>query len=109
MAQYQRPDCLVDDGANLPVPGVGRIAGALIAELGGEADADRPVPGVGHADAGTDVVADPLDALAAAFAGEDVEANFRPFVDALRDFDGFVLGMIGGLACRRRRCAGRRR
>ena len=43
------------------------------------------------------MVADPLDALAAALAGEDVEADLRPVVDALRDLDGLVLGVIGGL------------
>jgi len=27
-------------------------------------------------------------------AGEDVEADFGPSVDSLRDFDGFVFGVV---------------
>ena len=43
------------------------------------------------------MVADPLRAGAALLAGEDVEADFGPVVDALGNFDGLVLGMIGGI------------
>ena len=41
------------------------------------------------------MVAHPLNAIAAALAGENVETHLRPGVDALRDLDGFVLGIIG--------------
>ena len=88
---------LVDDGAYLPGPGVGGVDGALVADLGGEADADGPVPGGGDADAGTDVVADPLDTVAVLGAGEDVEAEFGPVVDALSEFEGLVLLVVGGV------------
>ncbi len=96
-AKYQRPSGLVDDGADLPGPGVGRVDGALVADLGGEADADGPVPAVGNADAGTDVVADPLDAVAVLPAGEDVEADLGPVVDAFGELEGFVLLVVGGV------------
>jgi hypothetical protein len=43
------------------------------------------------------MVADPLDALAAAFGSEDVEANFEPVGEAVGDLDGFVLGVVGGI------------
>src|ERR1019366_7963756 len=71
-------DGLVDDGANLPRPRVGRVDGALIPDLGRERDADRPMPAIGHADARADVVADPLHSVAGLLAGEDVEADLRP-------------------------------
>ena len=87
----------VDDGADLPGPGVGGVDGALVADLGGEADADGPVPAIGNADAGADVVADPLDAVAVLPAGEDVEADLGPVVDALGEFEGFVLLVVGGI------------
>jgi hypothetical protein len=43
------------------------------------------------------VIPNPLYALAAAFAGEDVEAYLRPIGDALRDFDGFMFDVVGGI------------
>ncbi len=55
------------------------------------------MPRLGHADAGADVVADPLYAGAALLAGEDVEANFGPVVQTLGDFDGLVFGVVGGI------------
>ena len=86
---------LVDDRANLPRPGIGRVDGALISDLGGDAEADRPVPGVWDPNAGADVVADPLDAVAILLAGEDVETDFGPVVDALCEFQRLVLLMVG--------------
>jgi hypothetical protein len=86
---------LVDDGANFPGPGVVGVDRALIANFGGEADADRPVPGFGYADARADVVADPLDAVAVLFAGEDIETHFRPAVYALGEFERLVFLMVG--------------
>src|SRR5579871_1625708 len=38
-------DRLVDDRADLPRPGVGRVGGALKADLGGNADAEPTAPG----------------------------------------------------------------
>ena len=37
-------DGFIDDGTDLPSPGVGRVDGALVTDLRGEADADGPVP-----------------------------------------------------------------
>jgi hypothetical protein len=87
---------LVDDRPNLPGPCVGRIDGALIANFGRDADADGPVPTIGHANAGADMVANPLDAVAVLPTGEDVEAYLGPVVDAFGELEGFVLLMIGG-------------
>ena len=42
------------------------------------------------------MVADPLPAVAAVHAGEDVEAGFEPLVPTLRHLQGFVEGMLGG-------------
>jgi hypothetical protein len=44
----------------------------------------------------TNVIANPLHAKAALFAGKNVKANFGPVVDALGDLDGFVFGVISG-------------
>lgn len=66
---------LVDDGTEFPGPGIGGVDGALVSDLGGEADADGPVPGGRDANAGADVIADPLDAVSGLDAGEDVEAD----------------------------------
>src|SRR5271163_2903918 len=57
---------LVDDRANLPGPGVGGVAAALVANLGGKAHVDRPVPLFGDSHARTNVIAYPLIAFAAA-------------------------------------------
>ena len=90
-------ELLIDDGAHLPSPGVGREWAALVADLIGEAQADRPIPFFGDGDAGANVVADPLNALAAALGSEDVEADFEPVGETVGDLDGFVLGMFGGI------------
>src|SRR5208283_5499153 len=89
-------DLLVDDWPNLPRPGVGSVRPALVAELGGNAHVDRPMPRLGNAHARANVVADPLIALGAAIAGEHVEPDFEPVVDTLRDFERFVEGMLVG-------------
>ena len=90
-------DLLIDDGAHLPSPGVGGKLAALVADFVGEAETDGPFPFFRDRDAGADVVANPLDALAAAFGSEDVEADFEPIGEAVGDFDGFVFGVVGGV------------
>ena len=95
--QIPTVDLLIDDGAHFPCPGVGGKRAALISDFVGEAEADGPFPFFGDGDAGTDMVADPLNALAAAFGSEDVEAYFEPVGEAVGDFDGFVLGVVGGI------------
>ena len=88
---------LVDDGAHLPCPGIGGKLAALIADFVGEAEADGPLPFFRDGHAGTDMVTDPLNALAAALRGEDIEADLKPIGEAMSDFDGFVLGVVGGI------------
>src|SRR5579862_6813956 len=53
------------------------------------------MPAIGHAHPWTDMIANPLHTLAAARAGEDVEADFRPAIDALGDLRGLMEGVIG--------------
>src|SRR5580704_777118 len=81
---------LVDDGANFPGPGVGGVTAALVANLGGKAHIDGPVPLFGGSHARTNMIAYPLIALAAAVAHEDIKAGFKPGCEALRDLDGFM-------------------
>jgi hypothetical protein len=89
-------DGLVDDRHELPGPsGIGK-GGSGVAEFAGEADADRPAPFRGNAHAWTNVIANPLDADAALFGGEGVEAHFEPVSDALRELEGFVFLVLGG-------------
>src|SRR6202453_5500257 len=88
-------DRLVDDGPHFPGPGVRREGGALEADLGGQADAHRPIPGVGHPNARSDVIADPLNALAVLLGREDIEADFGPVREAFGELDSLVLLMVG--------------
>jgi hypothetical protein len=43
------------------------------------------------------VVANPLHAVAVLLAGEDVKTDLGPVVDALGEFDGLVLLVVGGI------------
>src|ERR1700723_2344241 len=88
-------DRLVDDGPHLPGPGVRREGGALEADLGGQADTHRPIPGVGYPNTRADVIADPLDALAVLLGGEDIEPDFGPVREAFGQLDSLVLLMVG--------------
>jgi len=90
-------DLLIDDGTHFPGPGIGGELAALVADFIGEAEADGPFPFFGDSDAGTDVVADPLNALATTFGSENVKANFEPVGEAVSDLDGFMLGVVGGI------------
>ena len=90
-------ELLIDDGTHLPGPRVGGELAALVADFIGKAEADGPVPFFRDGDAGTNVVAHPLDALAAALGSEDIEADFEPVGETVGDFDGFVLGVVSGI------------
>ena len=90
-------DLLIDDGAHFPGPSVGGEGTALVADLIGETQADGPFPFLGDSDARANVVADPLNAQAAAFGSEDVEADFEPVGETVGDLDGFVLGVTSGI------------
>src|SRR5208282_146103 len=70
---------------------------ALVTDFVGEAEAYGPLPFFGDGNARTDVVADPLNALAAARGSENVEADFEPVGEAVGNFDGFVFGVVGGV------------
>src|ERR1700722_12718487 len=64
---------LIDDGPDLPRPGIGRIHCSLIADLGREAESDREVPAIRRSDPRANVISHPLDATSILFAGKDVE------------------------------------
>jgi hypothetical protein len=89
-------DLLVDDRADFPGPGVGGIPAPLVADFVGQAQADGPVPFFGDAHARTDVIADPIPALAVLRGSKNVESGFKPIREAMGDFDGFVELMIRG-------------
>jgi len=90
-------ELLIDDGADFPSPGIGGELAALVANFVGEAKADWPFPLFGNGDAGTDVIANPLNAEAIALGSEDVEADFEPVGETVGDLDGFVFGVVGGV------------
>ena len=96
-AEIPAAELLIDDGTHLPGPGVGGELAALVADFIGKAEAHGPFPSLRDGDAGTNVVADPLDALAAALGSEDIEADFQPDGETVGDFDGFVLGVVSGI------------
>ena len=89
-------DLFVDDGAHLPGPSVDRVFAARVADFVGEAEADGPFPFGRDADAGANVVADPVEALAILRRSENVETGFEPVGEAVSDFDGFVELVVGG-------------
>src|SRR6266849_9862767 len=99
-SRVERPipaaDLLIDDGPHFPGPSVGGEFRALVADFVREAKADGPMPFLRNMHAGTDVVADPLHALAAALGGKNIEARLEPVGEAVRDLDGFMLGVVGG-------------
>jgi len=96
-AEIPPAEILIDDGTHLPGPGVGGELAALVADFIGKAEANRPFPFFRDGDAGTNVVADPLDALAAALGSEDIEADLEPVGETVGDLDGFVFGVVGGI------------
>jgi hypothetical protein len=53
------------------------------------------MPSIWRPYARADVISHPLNTVAILFAGEYVEAKFRPIIDPLRQFQGLVLLMIG--------------
>jgi len=87
----------IDNRAHLPGPSVGGELATLVADFVGKAEADRPFPLLWDGNTGTNMVAHPLKALAAALGSKDVEAYFEPVRETVGDLDGFVLGMISGV------------
>jgi hypothetical protein len=53
------------------------------------------MPSIWRPYARADVISHPLNTVSILFAGENVEAKFRPIIDPLRQFQGLVLLMIG--------------
>jgi hypothetical protein len=91
------PELLIDDGAHLPGPSVGGELAALVADFIGKAEADRPFPFLWDGDTWTNVVADPLNALAATLGSKNVKTNFEPVCETMGDLDGFVFSMVCGI------------
>src|SRR5262249_1939918 len=85
---------LVDYGSEFPRPGVLGERTALVADFRRKAQSHRPVPFLGHANAGTNMVADPLPALAGLDAGKDIKPGFEPRCEPICDFKGFMQRMI---------------
>src|SRR5205823_7386808 len=67
---------------------------ALITEFLRDADAHRPAPTLGDAEARTDVVPDPVPAVPISRAGEDVKARLKPGSEPARDLNGLVPGVL---------------
>ena len=93
---------LVDDGADLYAPSVGRKAGTLVADFGGETQTDRKVPAFRCAHAGANVAADVFVSKAWVVACKYIEAGFKPVVPTIGNLDGFMncvmrrLSAVGG-------------
>src|SRR5271156_1674187 len=96
-SEVPTPGRLVNNRTYLPCPCIWRINFSLVADLSRNTKADWPMPRVRHTHAGTDVIADPLNAAAVLLAGEDIEADFEPGVDPLRKFERFVLLVVRGI------------
>src|SRR5882757_5336720 len=68
----------VDDRPNLPGPCVGRVHRPLIADLGRDADPNRPMPRVRSPDSGANVITNPLDSVSVLLTGENIEPHLGP-------------------------------
>src|SRR5258708_10979511 len=55
------------------------------------------MPRRGNPEPRPNMIANPLPATMGLNCGEDVEAGLKPVVDSLRNFNRFVLGVVGGL------------
>ena len=88
--EVPRAGLLVDDGANLPGPGIRGKLSPLVANLIGETEADGPVPFLGDSHSRPNVVAHPLDPLATLFRSENVKTCLEPAGEAACDLNGFV-------------------
>src|ERR1700733_13125124 len=81
---------LVDNGSDLPGPGIARIDRSLIANLCRHTYTDRPMPRIRHSHSRPDVVTYPLHPMPILPAGKHVETHFRPAGQALRDLQRLV-------------------
>ena len=86
---------LVDDGTNLPGPGVGGKVSLLVADFCGKTQAHRPMPGFRDGDARTDVIAHPHPPAVGLDGGENVEPGLEPVAETVGDLERFVDGMVG--------------
>src|SRR5271166_539996 len=85
---------LIDDRPQLHCPSILHKRWPLIAKFHGQAHPHRPVPAIRCSHSWADMVAHPLPAVSAARAGENVKADFRPAIQPLGNFNGFVLRMV---------------
>jgi len=90
-------DFLVHNGTDFPGPRVHRILPPLIADFIREAHTNRPVPFLRDGNARTDVIPDPLPALALGYGREDIKTALEPLIEAMRDLDRLVFAVIGGV------------
>src|SRR6185312_6142106 len=86
----------VDDRANLPGPCVLRKLRPLIAHLVRYAHAHGPVPLFRDSETGPNVITNPVPSIAGTSAGKNIKAGLKPIIHALRDFNGFMNGMVCG-------------
>src|ERR1051326_3479393 len=80
---------LIDDGPDLPGPGVSGKNGPLIPDFGRKAQPNRPFPLLRDAYPWADVVANPLPSLAWSGTREHVPAGLEPVIKAVRNFERF--------------------
>src|SRR6266705_5098233 len=93
--QIPAANLLIDDRAHLPGPGIRGEFAALIADFIGETEPNGPMPFFRNAHARANVVAHPLDPISIAMVSEYVKAGFKPVREAMRNLNGFVLGVVG--------------
>src|SRR5258708_26714859 len=84
----------VDDRTNLPAPGVLREFAPHVTDLLRETYAHRPMPFFRHPKTRSNMRAHEIQTTAIAGAGKDIEAGFKPVVEAVSDLDGLVPGVI---------------
>ncbi len=89
-------ELLIDDRTNFPAPGIFGKFAPHVTNLLRETDPDGPMPFGRDAKARANMRADEIQATANARAGEDVESGFKPIVEAVRDLDRLVPGVIRG-------------
>ena len=53
------------------------------------------MPLLWNAKAGANMVTHPVPAISRAGTGKDIKAGLKPIIEAVRDLDGFVLGVVG--------------
>src|SRR5204862_4007305 len=92
----QLADLFIDDGPDLPSPGIPRKIRPLVSELGRETQPYRQVVTLGNRHARPDVGADPIPTAVRLNAGELVKSGLEPLVETMCNLQGFMLRVVGG-------------